>query len=813
MSHANASPTGTSLAPPVPALPRAIAAIWQRLTDSPGWLIAALLPLIGLLPTLGHGVIDAADGPYHVHRIQAMAIMLPEGYLWPRWVPYFHLGFGYPIFNFYPPGVSYLGGLLVVLGLDAAGAFNAVAALAWVVGSVGMYALARQFLPAPGALLACMLWAYAPSRLHEVWYQGGLAQMMSAALMPWFFYGLALNAFSPSRRRLLAIALPLGGIILTHIPITFITALFGAPAALLLPLWAAYRHHPSDAVPRSTAARRRYRDFLRRLGYLAAGIALGTGLGAIFFVPMALELKYIRGINATDETISFLKARFLMLDEVFQPVHRIDFTDLNPAAPVTLGTVGGVLAFIGVIALLHRRRYALAALLTAALAFNVFMLLESSLDVWLAIPYFRQLRFPERLLRAGSIWVALLGGASLLVLPPRWRTRGLWIALPLALAGALPMVYGTNAFIRMDNLTALDEINFERTTRVWGTTSYDEYDPIWGEHIPLPNEVPNPEHYLIDPLRIGAYFKDVILHFPALNTEQIDTTTTRVTANADRAVRFHQYYYPGWQATLDGEPVEVYPEDELGLLTIDVPAGEHDISLRYTDTTAQRAGAIISAISVLVAGLLLLTGRPRHAPTPAAAPDYTPVRDDGLTPRTGGLLVAALLAFALVSELVIAPHTTWFWHESPPDDPAAMQTPVHQTFGGALELLGYTLASRTVAPGESLEITLFWRATREITTPYQPITQIVNLSVTEAWAASEQPFPLDGVDFRPDRFASLPHTLTVLDTAPLAEGQIMIQLIDRTTGQRVPLADGSTVLLLDRVRIEEKSMVERLMDW
>lgn len=769
----------------------------QRLIGSADWLLAALLPLIGILPTLGRGVTDAADGPYHVHRIQAMAIMQRAGIWWPRWVPYFHLGFGYPVFNFYPPGVSYVGGLLVWLGLDAASAFIVVATLAWVVGSIGMYALARQFLPVSGALLACMLWAYAPSRLHEIWYQGGLAQMMSAALMPWFFYGLTRCALYPTRRNVLTVALPLAGIALTHIPITYITAIFGAPAALLLPLWALRQHPPADLT--------RSRDYLRRLGHLTAGIMLGAGLGAIFLVPMALELKYIRGLNTKAETISFLKEHFLDLDEVFAPVKLIDFTDLNPQAPVTLGLVGGLLALIGLSALLYRRRYGLAALLAVAVAINVFMLLEPSLDIWLAIPYFRQLRFPERLLRAGAIWIALLGGASVLLLPSRWRSRSLWIALPVALLGALPMVYGTNHFLSMNHLTALDEITFEQTTHVWGTTSYDEYDPIWGDSIPYPSEIDYADEYIADPLRIAAYHRDILGLFPDLKAERIDTATLRITTSADRAVRFHQYYYPGWQATLDGAPVDVYPGDEFGLLTIDIPAGEHTVSLRYAGTNAQRAGAIISVLSVMIALALLITGRG------ASNRPVTP-GDDSFSPGMGGALIGAVIVFALVSELIITPHTTLFWHESPPDNPIAMQTPVHQVFGDQLELLGYTLSNHTVTRGGSLDITLYWRATRELTTPYQPITQIVNLPVTKAWAVSEQPFPQGGVGFTPDYFASLVHTLTVLDGTPPGTGQIMIQVIDGSTGERLPLADGATILLLDHVQIEEKSALARLFD-
>src|SRR5690606_37443134 len=104
-------------------------------------------------------------------------------------------------------------------------------------GSAGTYRLARHFLPPVAAVLAAMLWAYAPSRMFEVWDQGSLPQMMAAAFVPWLIAGIVNAADAPSRRRALGVAVPLAGVILSHQPITFITALYVAPLAFVVPWW------------------------------------------------------------------------------------------------------------------------------------------------------------------------------------------------------------------------------------------------------------------------------------------------------------------------------------------------------------------------------------------------------------------------------------------------------------------------------------------------------------------------------------------------------------------------------------------------
>src|SRR5688572_18599837 len=187
-----------------------------------GIIAALLLPLIAALPTWGNGIVAGADVEVHVHRIHAMTLALQYGDLYPRWINYLHLGYGYPIFNYYAPGYAYFTALFELAGLHITAAYNLVQTLAWSFGSVGMYLLARRVLPAPAALLAATLWAYAPSRLYEVWWQGSLVQIVSASFLPYLLLGVAKTAHEPNLRRILSLALPFAALILTHTPMMYI---------------------------------------------------------------------------------------------------------------------------------------------------------------------------------------------------------------------------------------------------------------------------------------------------------------------------------------------------------------------------------------------------------------------------------------------------------------------------------------------------------------------------------------------------------------------------------------------------------------
>ncbi len=749
-----------------------------------GLLAAVVLPLIGIIPTIGDGVIKSADAPLHAHRIYAMTVLLRSASLWPRWVPWFHLGYGYPVFNFYPPGVFYLGGLLGLLGIPTTVAFTLISALAWVLGSVGAYQLARLFLPSSAALLAAMLWSYAPSRLYEVWHQGSLPQMMSSAFVPWVFWGLVLLSQQPYRRHILALALPFAGMVLTHQPVTLVAGLFLAPGMVVIPLW---------------LSRHEWKTLPRRWLSVVGGLLLGVGLAAIFLIPLAVELQYVAGAEDPPDTIPYLTSNFLQPFETFAQPLPMDLTDLRFELPTTLGLVGGVLGVLGLLALIQRKQYAIAIALLVAMAFMVFMLLEISLPVWERIPFLAQLRFPARLLRVGAVLLALLGGASILLLPRRWQSAGLALGLVIVLIAGLPLVYPNQRFVNWDNLSALDEINMERVEHNWGTTSYDEFDPIWGERVPL-DRVPDPEEYITNPLRIVVRRTEIINLYPVLEeVEELDASTTRVVVTEPVALKFHQYYYPGWSAAMDGQPVPIRAESEFGLITVDVPPGEHVISLRYVGTTAQTIGAVITLLSIGLSLALYLTGR---KPSPAELSDSAAtLSNEHINPRVGLGIISAIAVFTLVNTLYITPQTLWFRYESPPDSPVYMETAVHQSFGDTFELLGYTLNQDSVAPGGLLHVMLFWRAEREIDREYRPVVQLVNLSVSEAWAASEPFFPGGGrtIGYPTDRFASEVHSLRVPDSALPHVGRISVQMVDMGTGEPLRLPDGADRVILDPV--------------
>jgi len=53
-------------------------------------------------------------------------------------------------------------------------------------------------------------------------------------------------------------------------------------------------------------------------------------------------------------------------------------------------------------------------------------------------------------------------------------------------------------------------------------------------------------------------------------------------------------YWPGWTASIDGQPVEVRPAPDLGYIQIDVLRGEHHIEFSLGRTPIRVVGETVS---------------------------------------------------------------------------------------------------------------------------------------------------------------------------------------------------------------------------
>ncbi|VAW43292.1 hypothetical protein MNBD_CHLOROFLEXI01-1929 [hydrothermal vent metagenome] len=141
--------------------------------------------------------------------------------------------------------------------------------------------------------------------------------------------------------------------------------------------------------------------------------------------------------------------------------------------------------------------------------------------------------------------------------------------------------------------------------------------------------------------------------------------------------------------------------------------------------------------------------------------------------------------------------------------PAAgeLPNPTAVNFEDELQLVGYTLAPRQVAAGETVGLTLYWRAKRPLTTDYTVFAQVVDENTTR-WASQDLGQPTSS--WTEGEIQTVQLSLTLQPETPAAVYPIIIGLYTVEDGQfnrlQIIAADGRPTddfLQLTLLRINE----------
>ena len=777
-----------------------------------GLWAAMALTLPALEPLLRPGVGYMADVAVHVYRTVELLRLWQEGIAYSRWAPDLAFGLGYPLFNFYPPLFYYLAGGLTLPGLDVEAAVKATVALVLLASAAGAYGLARQWLGESGAMLAAVAYAWSPFRLREAYFQGDYAQLLALALPPIVLWAIHRLAASGKDRYFAATAVACAGLFLSH---NISAMLFSPVIAAYIALLALARPSMRRGLPRAIAA-----------------LLAGAGLSAFFWYPALSEMHLVRVEVLHSGDFDFRRHFPPPLDLVL-PSLPLDVNAVNPHVPYNLGLAHLVLALPALWLLANRRlRWAVLAA-AAGLAGSAFMMLPTSTPVWQAVPLLPFAEFPWRWLGVAALPLAFLVGAAAEALP---RGRALYAAAAaIAIALSLfPHLYPREPFARYDNATVADVVAYEVQEGVVGTTSAGEYLPKGVKPTPIPAllaayaEGRTPER--LDRSTLPPAATAEALARPLLGG------TWRVSSATAFRARVLILDFPGWTAYLDGRPTAITPEPQAGLMGVDVPAGEHTLSIRFEDTPGRLfANSLSLAVALLVvAAVAFRRWRPRPSPDtgarqrplplaegggegsgsgPAIAqserevdprPREQPGAEAGLAPRQALGLVGLAFALAVGKAAYVDPHTDWFRAATDLERIPGLERRLDADFGGDVSLLGYAVDRKVGAPGDTVRVTLFWRALRPVERNHAVFVHLGD-DENDKLAQQDKPHPA-GVPIRawqPGQFARDEHVLRLPEDMPPGIFQFRVGLYDQQTIERLSVVGSphNFVSLLEPFRV------------
>jgi hypothetical protein len=503
-----------------------------------------------------------------------------------------------------------------------------------------------------------------------------------------------------------------------------------------------------------------------------------------------------------------------------------DLQMIGSSPPRSLGWVIVLLAMIGVLATWwgrtrigdsHKRHVVWAGLTLIGV---VAMTLSISEPIWSHTPLLSSvlpfIQFPMRFLIVGSLLASLLAGTGVAVLEAaiehvshsaRGKPHDIGQAVvsgscvAIVAVGAYPWARPQWRPMR-DNLSQAFYVAVEKNTGFIGTTGFNEYLP-WGLQ-----EIPTTSPF-VEPMLAGQ----PVVRWDAPGARILEACDTGLSADLTLEsttpvqVMYRAFYFPGWQARLDRQPIAISIVSPLRLMAFSVPAGRHTLEVRFGSTPPRTIGALVSwMVVILVVAIGWADRHPRFLSV-TAVPGQ-PVRSTVWL----GLAILGVSLLILKNGVADRAGVSLAWWPLQQDESKlvfnapAMSHRVDARLGEAIALVGFD-APDNAEPGQTLSIKLVWQALGEINQGYKvfvhlfgPDGQLVTQSdaVPANWTR-----PTSG--WQSGEYVTDVHTLNLSPDLAGGAYRLSVGMYDQDlAGERLPIATGGDTIELGTIRVSTK---------
>ena len=595
-------------------------------------LLVILFALFSIGPLLQPGYPwDAHDARHSVYFLFEFDRGIQDGILYPRWQPDYAFGYGYPFFNIYGPLSTSVGEAFHLLGFGFADAVKIVFALSVVASGLAMYGFVKRVLGRQAGLVAALAYMVIPYRLVDLYVRAALAESVAYVLVPLVLWGVWATLDHPRLENVLGLAFAYAGLLYTH-PLTalLLTLILVFYVAILTVA------RVNDEQPWRGLSRESLLPLAGHLGHVllpsAVALILGLGLSALFALPAMTENRFVR----VDQWYGGRYAwggDFVEFFQLFSPRWGFGTSVPGPDDGMSfqLGVVPVVLSLFAMVRLLshearaHWTRSArrLVAFFAALTLIAVTLMLSVSAPVWQTLPLVRLVQFPWRLLSLTVVSMAFLCGAaaqgprraseSSEVRPAaqhRLKTEvhvSTLILVALLILGSLPYM---QAEMSEQEVSLAGLMRFQQSAdEMTGSTAWVKEIPKWSSMA---------DYYIAgkpvtSKINYGFLYRQEGEPQAGTIESRVNRELIEYLAKRPILITFDTFYYPGWHAyLLDLETNAVIEElpialrGDLGLMTVQVPAGHGRVLLEFQDTPIRKLGTAVTFGSLALVGILIV---------------------------------------------------------------------------------------------------------------------------------------------------------------------------------------------------------------
>lgn len=516
-----------------------------------------------------------------VGRLYEMDLCFRDGQIPCRWVPDMGYGYGYPLFNYYPPLPFYFGELVHKVGFSFIDSTKVMFIAGYLISAVLMFLFARKLWGDWGGLLSSVLYLFAPYHSVDVYVRGAMNEHWALAFLPgvcWAVYEIidspsyAKASAGKGRKFVPVMAAMFALLLLSHNLMAFIFTPVIAGLAFLL-IWI------------------KKRKFKEKIWPLLAGGLWGVGLAAFFTLPVILEKRFVHVETMLMGYFNYL-AHYVSIGKLlwtrFWGYGSSGWLQ-ETGMPFQVGFPHWPLAvfvFLTCVFLFWKKKIKKEPLILNSFFLilflsALFMVHPRSVQIWKHLPMIEYLQFPWRFLTLVIFSISLMGGGIIYLL----KSKKAQILCSLML---VCLTIGLNIeFFRVEKTFPMTDSQKLFSAKGWNKLQTDAIYDYLPKYAKAPPDGPAPEE---PEIKEGEAEMDFI-------KKGTDWYSFNIDVKKKAKVQIPVYDFPGWEVFVDGKRTIVSHNNFLGLLTINVSEGKHVVKAKLTNTLVRTVANVISLLS------------------------------------------------------------------------------------------------------------------------------------------------------------------------------------------------------------------------
>ncbi|MFA7676099.1 MAG: glycosyltransferase family 39 protein [Candidatus Shapirobacteria bacterium] len=517
---------------------------------------------------------------------------LKDGQIPCRWNPDLGFGYGYPLFNFYPPLPSLVGQIFRTFSLSFVQSVKFTAVLQFVLAALFMYLLASSLFGKFGGFISALFYTYVPYHALNIYVRGAMNEAWAAVFFPLIFYFSRKIILKKKIIDILGLGISFACLFLSHNPmvLTFTPILF---VWVLFWLWQTYGLKVKLMIPSVVKL-------------IFSGL-LSLSLAAFFTLPVLFETKLVQVESMFQNYYSF-SAHFVSIKQLF-------FSNFWGDGPSVWGTADGMSFMVGfvywILAILTvfyftfisikdkkiDRKLLLPILLIFIGFIAIFMTHERSTFLWITFKEIQKVQFPWRFLNHSAFLFSLSAGILPYILNKIFSKK-ITISIIISI---LIFLFATNIShfypIYSGPLTDDQKFSGNSWTRQITSSIYD-YLPKTASTAAKSAAKPYVDN--IEPQKAFVSFSG--------EKKGTDWLFFNLFLNQEAKITISQLAFPNFEITNKGEKIDYKIEPELGRMVIDLKSGDHQIYVKLKNTPIRTISNYISLFAWL--GLVLYLLKP-----------------------------------------------------------------------------------------------------------------------------------------------------------------------------------------------------------